>query len=69
MHILDHYKVPIKGLRTTILGRGHLVGYPLSSMLLDRKASVTILTENSKNVEAHIRHVKIIFFYYKFTFS
>jgi len=43
MHILDHYNVPLRGLRATILGRGCLVGYPLSSLLINRQASVTVL--------------------------
>jgi methylenetetrahydrofolate dehydrogenase (NADP+)/methenyltetrahydrofolate cyclohydrolase len=48
MHILDTYninlkgniskKIITKGLKTTVVGRGNLVGYPLAYMLLKRNA-------------------------------
>jgi methylenetetrahydrofolate dehydrogenase (NADP+)/methenyltetrahydrofolate cyclohydrolase len=40
--ILDFYNIDVRGLNITIIGRSHLVGYPLSVLLMLRNATVTI---------------------------
>lgn len=53
MEMLDYYKINPKGKEVVIVGRSLVVGKPLSMMLLDRNATVTIAhskTENLKEV-------------------
>ena len=45
MHIFDFYKIPLRGMKAVIIGRGILVGYPLSILLIKRMVRVTILNE------------------------
>lgn len=40
--ILDHYKISVEGKRAVVVGRSNVVGRPVSGMLLDRHATVTI---------------------------
>ena len=42
MRLLDTYNIPIEGKNITILGRSNIVGRPLSAMMLNRNATVTI---------------------------
>jgi methylenetetrahydrofolate dehydrogenase (NADP+)/methenyltetrahydrofolate cyclohydrolase len=42
MQLLDYYKINVRGLNATVIGRSHLVGYPLSVLLMLRNATVTI---------------------------
>lgn len=40
--ILDYYNIPVEGKRAVVVGRSNVVGRPVSVMLLDRHATVTI---------------------------
>ena len=42
MELLDYYEIEITGRNVVILGRSNIVGLPLSLMMLDRDATVTI---------------------------
>jgi 5,10-methylene-tetrahydrofolate dehydrogenase/methenyl tetrahydrofolate cyclohydrolase len=50
--LLDHYNVPIAGKRAVVCGRSNLVGLPLSLMLLNRDATVTIVHSKSHDLPA-----------------
>lgn len=53
MLILDRYGVDIKGKRAVVIGRSDVIGKPVSLMLLNRDATVTIChskTENLKDI-------------------
>jgi len=55
MHIFDFYKIPLWGMKAVIIGRGMLVGYPLSILLIRRLVRVTILDETERdNLKEHI---------------
>lgn len=41
--LLDHYKIPLEDAGVTIVGRSKLVGLPLSLMMTNRDANVTLL--------------------------
>lgn len=41
--LLDHYQIPLDDAGVTIVGRSNLVGRPLSMMLTNRNANVTLL--------------------------
>jgi len=42
MEILDYYRIDVKGKNVTVLGRSLVVGKPLSLLLLNKHATVTI---------------------------
>lgn len=50
IRLLDEYKIPIEGQHAVIIGRSNIVGKPLSQMLLDRNATVTICHSHTKNL-------------------
>lgn len=53
MEILNYYQIPLEGKNVTVLGRSMVVGKPLSMMLLNKNATVTICHSRTKNI-AHI---------------
>lgn len=50
MMLLDHYGIEIEGKHAVIIGRSQIVGAPISKMLLDRNATVTIAHSKTKNL-------------------
>lgn len=48
--LLDEYKIELEGRHAVIVGRSNIVGKPLSQMLLDRNATVTICHSKTKNL-------------------
>ena len=50
IRLLDEYKIPIEGRHAVIVGRSNIVGKPLSQMLLNRNATVTICHSHTKNL-------------------
>lgn len=42
IEVLDYYKIPLQGTKITVVGRSLTVGKPLSIMLLNRNATVTV---------------------------
>ena len=48
--LLDEYNIEIEGKRAVVVGRSNLVGKPVSQMLLDRHATVTICHSRTKNL-------------------
>lgn len=50
IRLLDEYKIPIEGKHAVIVGRSNIVGKPLSQMLLNRNATVTICHSHTKNL-------------------
>lgn len=53
MEILNYYQIPLEGKNVAVLGRSMVVGKPLSMMLLNKNATVTICHSRTKNI-AHI---------------
>ncbi|TXK83870.1 bifunctional 5,10-methylenetetrahydrofolate dehydrogenase/5,10-methenyltetrahydrofolate cyclohydrolase [Paenibacillus sp. N3.4] len=51
MAILDYYQIPIAGKHAVVVGRSPILGKPVSLMLLNRNATVTIC--HSKTEELH----------------
>ena len=48
--LLDEYNIKIAGQHAVIVGRSNIVGKPLSQMLLNRNATVTICHSHTKNL-------------------
>ena len=51
MEILDYYNIPVSGKKVTVLGRSLVVGKPVSMLLLNRNATVTICHSKTDNIE------------------
>lgn len=52
IEILDYYNIDVKGKNVVVLGRSLVVGKPLSMMLLNRNATVTICHTKTENIES-----------------
>jgi len=50
INILDHFKTRIEGKHAVVVGRSNLVGKPLSMMLLNRNATVTVCHSRTENL-------------------
>ena len=48
--LLDEYGIELEGRHAVIIGRSNIVGRPLSQMLLDRNATVTVCHSKTKNL-------------------
>lgn len=48
--LLDEYKIPLEGKHVVIVGRSNIVGRPLSQMILNRNATVTVCHSYTKNL-------------------
>ena len=53
IELLEHYNIDIKGMDIVIIGCSRIVGLPLSMMLLQRGATVTICHIDTKNIKRH----------------
>ena len=60
LKLLDYYKVDISGKNVTVIGRGNVVGKPISFMMLQRDATVTICHSRTKDLSAHTKGADII---------
>lgn len=58
--LLDYYNINIDGANATIVGRSNLVGKPLSMMLLNRNATVTICHSHTKNLKEITKNADIL---------
>lgn len=50
MELLDRYNIELSGKNVVIIGRSNLVGKPMSMMLLNKDATVTICHSKTKNL-------------------
>jgi methylenetetrahydrofolate dehydrogenase (NADP+)/methenyltetrahydrofolate cyclohydrolase len=51
MAILDYYQIPIEGKHVVVVGRSPILGKPVSLMLLNRNATVTICHSKTKQLD------------------
>lgn len=51
LELLDHYKIELKGKNIVVVGFGQVVGMPLSLLLAQRQATVTITHDATKNLK------------------
>ncbi|MCT8976362.1 bifunctional 5,10-methylene-tetrahydrofolate dehydrogenase/5,10-methylene-tetrahydrofolate cyclohydrolase [Clostridium sp. CX1] len=52
IEILKHYNVPMKGKKAVVIGRSMVVGKPVSMLLLNEHATVTICHSRTENMPA-----------------
>ena len=60
MEILERTKTPLEGKRAVILGRSNVVGKPLSMMLLQKNATVTICHSRTPNLVTFTRQADVL---------
>lgn len=58
--MLDEAGIPIEGKRAVVIGRSNIVGLPVSKMLLDRNATVTICHSRTRNLAEITRQADIL---------
>lgn len=58
--LLEHYGIDIAGKNAVIVGRSAIVGKPLSVMLLNRDATVTVCHSKTPFLQAHTRNADIL---------
>ena len=58
--LLDEYGINIEGEHVVIVGRSNIVGRPLSQMILNRNATVTICHSKTKNLTDIIKTADIL---------
>ena len=60
IELLDSIEYPIEGKRACVLGRSNIVGMPVSKLLLDRNATVTICHSKTKNLASITKEADIL---------
>lgn len=60
IEMLDHYEVDVEGLDVTIVGASNIVGKPLSLILLNRMATVSVCHIKTKDLEKYTSVADIV---------
>ena len=60
VRLLQHYKVTVSGSRVVIVNRSNLVGRPLTMLLLNRDATVTVCHSKTKDLASITREADIL---------
>lgn len=58
--LLDEYNIEIEGKHAVVIGRSSIVGRPMSQMLLNRNATVTVCHSHTKNLTDIIKTADIV---------
>ncbi len=60
IEILDHYKIDCKGKRAVVIGRSLVVGKPVSMLLLNKNATVTICHTRTVDMPSVTKNAEIL---------
>ncbi len=60
IRILEHYKIPVEGKEVVVVGRSNIVGKPISVMMVNRGATVTVCNSKTKNLSEHTRRADVL---------
>lgn len=60
MNILEEIDEKIEGKKVVILGRSNIVGKPISMLMLEKNATITICHSKTKNIESELKKADII---------
>ncbi len=60
LELLDYYKIDLSGMGTVIVNRSNLVGKPLSLMLLERDATVTVCHSKTRDLDARLQEADLV---------
>lgn len=57
---LDHHKIPLEGARAVVIGRSSIVGKPVSLLLLQRNATVTLCHSRTRDLPEVCRQADVL---------
>jgi len=60
MKLIDHYNLPVSGKHAVVVGRSPILGKPLSMMLLNKDATVTICHSKTLNLADIVKQADIV---------
>ncbi|MDP9980923.1 methylenetetrahydrofolate dehydrogenase (NADP+)/methenyltetrahydrofolate cyclohydrolase [Pseudarthrobacter oxydans] len=60
IEILDHFDIPLAGRNVVIIGRSAVVGKPLSLLLLERDAAITVCHSKSGPLEKYTKTADVV---------
>jgi len=60
MHVLDHYGVALGGANAVVIGRSEIVGKPVSILLLQRNATVTMCHSRTRDLPEVCRRADVL---------
>ena len=60
MRLLEHYELSLSGLHAVVVGRSPILGQPMSMMMLQANATVTICHSRTRNLESPIRPADLV---------
>lgn len=60
MNLLQFYEIDVSGKHVVVIGRSLIVGKPLSLMLTNKNATVTLCHSATQNIENHTKNADII---------
>ena len=60
MTLLHAYKIPLAGKHAVVVGRSAILGKPMSMMLLNANATVTICHSKTLNLQRHLKEADIV---------
>ncbi len=60
MEILKHADIDLEGKHAVVIGRSHIVGQPVSKLLLQANATVTVLHSRTKDMSEHLKDADVI---------
>jgi len=60
MYLLEYYGIEIEGKNAVVVGRSNIVGKPVTHLLLQKNATVTICHSRTKNLEAITQEADIL---------
>jgi methylenetetrahydrofolate dehydrogenase (NADP+)/methenyltetrahydrofolate cyclohydrolase len=60
IEILDHFEIPVAGRNVVVVGRSAVVGKPLSLLLLERDAAITVCHSKSGPLERYTKAADVV---------
>ena len=60
IRLIEHYQIDVRGLNAVVVGRSPILGKPMSMMLLNLNATVTICHSRTQNIENIIKNADLI---------
>lgn len=59
--LLEEYTIDVTGKEAVVVGASNIVGKPLTAMLLNRRATVTVCHSKTRDLAAHTRRADLLF--------
>lgn len=60
IHLLEHYEIPLSGAEAVVIGRSPVIGKPVSMLLLNRNATVTVCHTRTRDLAKICRRADLI---------